>query len=361
MKTSSNRSKRLSARTVLIIVVPLMLVLLLLNTGLLQRQLPAVSIGARSYTVAQFHYYLYNAYYDFVNEHAEELDQLGLDVTRSLDKQAYDADRTWQDYFRDAALERMREDAILLAAADQAGFTAREQVDAARESREAELTRYCMDNGIQSLDRYCESYYEAGMTPELYFACYADQTRAALYREVVLEELAPADPEAAALGETLGDSPIPTADLTAALFVPAADRVTGRAEARQWQNAQTLGQAFLDRWSQSGGTRAAFSQLAADYSQWTDGPECGTLEHAGAAELDPAVAGWALARERQPGDTALLRGEAGWWAVYYAGAGEDGRISQARRQLLEQRYADWQAGQGDFPVSTHAVGMTLAL
>ena len=119
MKTASNRSKRLSARTVLIIVVPLMLVLLLLNTGLLQRQLPAVSIGARSYTVAQFHYYLYNAYYDFVNEHAEELDQLGLDVTRSLDKQAYDADRTWQDYFRDAALERMREDAILLAAADR--------------------------------------------------------------------------------------------------------------------------------------------------------------------------------------------------------------------------------------------------
>ena len=80
MKTASNRSKRLSARTVLIIVVPLMLVLLLLNTGLLQRQLPAVSIGARSYTVAQFHYYLYNAYYDFVNEHAEELDQLGLDA-----------------------------------------------------------------------------------------------------------------------------------------------------------------------------------------------------------------------------------------------------------------------------------------
>ena len=102
----------------------------------------------------------------------------------------------------------------------------------------------------------------------------------------------------------------------------------------------------MDRWSQSGSTQAAFSRLAAAYSQWTDGPECGTLEHAGAAELDPTVAGWALARERQPGDTALLRGEAGWWAVYYAGAGED---------------ADWQAGQGDFPVSTHAVGMTLAL
>lgn len=361
MNTARQPQKGLSPRTVLIIVIPLILVLLLLNTGTLQKYLPAVTVGERSYTIAQFHYYFYNAYYDFVNEHAQELDDFGLDLTQSLKKQTYDGDRTWQDYFRDCALETMRETTILLSAADRDNFQVQAEVESALAAKEAELTQYCMDSGINGLSTYFTSYYEVGMTSDTYFACFAEQTRAELYYQQLSTVLTPSEEELEALPALQSGQPVSTVNLLAALFSPATDRTTGISEAHQWDNAQILAQAFLDRWTQRGGTQSEFEAMAATYSQWADGPGRGVLTSAGPEDLDPAVADWCFSAARTPGDTALIRGDSGWWAVFYAGPGEDGRLTLARRQELEQRYHDWQMEQGSFSVSTHMLGMTIAL
>ena len=99
MKKTAAKGK-LPPHVALIILIPVILVLLLLNTGWLQGMVPAVTVYGQSYSALEFRYYFYDAYYDYVNEHAEHLAELGLDVSKALKDQSFDGEQTWQDHFK---------------------------------------------------------------------------------------------------------------------------------------------------------------------------------------------------------------------------------------------------------------------
>lgn len=129
MKKTAAKGK-LPPHVALIILIPVILVLLLLNTGWLQGMVPAVTVYGQSYSALEFRYYFYDAYYDYVNEHAEHLAELGLDVSKALKDQSFDGEQTWQDHFKAEALTALEEDTLLLEAAEEAGYTAQEEVQA---------------------------------------------------------------------------------------------------------------------------------------------------------------------------------------------------------------------------------------
>ena len=361
MKNTGAKVK-LPPHVVLIILIPLVLVLMMLNTGWIQGILPAVTVYGRSYSALEFRYYFYNAYYDYVNEHAEELEELNLDVTKTLKDQTYDGERTWQDYFQDAALEKMEEVTLLLEAAAEAGFSAEDEVGAACDERLEKLRQYCIDTGLSSLEDYFTAYYETGMTQERYLELYADQTVARLYREERAEQSVPTEDEVERRAASLGTSAVPTAPVSLACFEAAADRVSGEPEQRQWDNARTLAETFLERWEQDGGGTELFCAMTVTYVQAAQGPEDGVWNDMEAEALEPDVAQWCFAPERKEGDTALLSGETGWWVVCYLQEGEDARLRQARQELQQEQYEQWcSQRQNGRTTVIHALGMTLAL
>ena len=228
--------------------IPAVFILILLGTGLPQRFLPAVTVGDRTYSVAQYNFYYYENYAAYVTEHYDELDELGLDLTRALKSQRYDEDLTWAQLFRVRALEDMRTYAILYDAAMEEGFLAVDRVAEVRAEKEAELWEYCAANNIKRVETYLTGLYDAGMTEEIFYR-----------------------------------------------------------------------------------------------------------------ELEGAMEDWCLDPARRSGDTAILRGAAGWYLVYFSGWGESAEAIEARQTQRDQAYEGWLAARAeDYPVKTHALGMQIA-
>lgn len=361
MKKTAAKGK-LPPHVALIILIPVILVLLLLNTGWLQGMVPAVTVYGQSYSALEFRYYFYDAYYDYVNEHAEHLAELGLDVSKALKDQSFDGEQTWQDHFKAEALAALEEDTLLLEAAEEAGYTAQEEVQAACDARLEELRQYCVDTGLKSLGDYFTSYYDTGMTQDLYLELYSGQILAESYRKALEEELGPSEADVEDYVAALGTAADYTADLSLAYFEAEADRVSGQPEQRQWDNAQTLGEAFLDRWAQVGGGTERFCAMAVAYTRAEEVPQDGVWTDMAADDLEDEVAQWCFQGQPAVGETALLQGEKGWWAVCYLGQGEDARAIQARQDLWQARYDQWRAQrQADRTTATHALGMAIAL
>lgn len=217
MKKTAAKGK-LPPHVALIILIPVILVLLLLNTGWLQGMVPAVTVYGQSYSALEFRYYFYDAYYDYVNEHAEHLAELGLDVSKALKDQSFDGEQTWQDHFKAEALTALEEDTLLLEAAEEAGYTAQEEVQAACDARLEELRQYCVDTGLKSLGDYFTSYYDTGMTQDLYLELYSGQILAESYRKALEEELGPSEADVEDYVAALGTAADYTADLSLAYF-----------------------------------------------------------------------------------------------------------------------------------------------
>jgi hypothetical protein len=337
--------------------IPAVFVLILLGTGLPQRFLPAVTVGQQTYTVAQYNFYYYEAYASFVTEHYDELDTLGLDLTRELKNQPYDETMSWARYFRAGALSDMREYTILYDAAVSEGFDAADRIAEVRTEKAEELKSYCVANNIKNVDTYLVGLYDAGMTEEIFYRELDRRTTAEAYRDALLEQMTPeiAAPAASSEGDYL------TADAVVSLFRPAADRVTGQSEARQWDNAEALAHAAQERAEAWGGDFAAYTAAAAAYSELGDEnvPD-GHYTALTREDLEGALEDWCLDPERKFGDTAVLRGEAGWYLVYFSGWGESAQALRTRQAQRDQAYDDWLAARAeDYPVRTSAIGMQI--
>ena len=216
--------------------------------------------------------------------------------------------------------------------------------------------------GLKSLGDYFTSYYDTGMTQDLYLELYSGQILAESYRKALEEELGPSEADVEDYVAALGTAADYTADLSLAYFEAEADRVSGQPEQRQWDNAQTLGEAFLDRWAQVGGGTERFCAMAVAYTRAEEVPQDGVWTDMAADDLEDEVAQWCFQGQPAVGETALLQGEKGWWAVCYLGQGEDARAIQARQDLWQARYDQWRAQrQADRTTATHALGMAIAL
>ena len=260
------------------------------------------------------------------------------------------------------ALAALEEDTLLLEAAEEAGYTAQEEVQAACDARLEELRQYCVDTGLKSLGDYFTSYYDTGMTQDLYLELYSGQILAESYRKALEEELGPSEADVEDYVAALGTAADYTADLSLASFEAEADRVSGQPEQRQWDNARTLGETFLDRWAQEGGGTERFCAMAVAYTRAEEVPQDGVWTDMAADDLEDEVAQWCFQGQPAVGETALLQGEKGWWAVCYLGQGEDARAIQARQDLWQARYDQWRAQrQADRTTATHALGMAIAL
>ncbi len=351
-----------STRTLILMFAPVIFVLIILHLGIPQQLLTAVHVGGESYNVVEYNYYFCTEYYDFVAEHYDRLDEAGLDVRRSLKRQSYDGEQSWRDYFRALALDDMREYAILRSEAEAAGFDAQERVDQALAQKAEELREAALNGGFTKIDSYLTSYYDGGMTEEIFYDQLARQTLAEAYREVVLEALAPADDAVEEYKRAhLSGEDYDTADVVIAFFAPALDRVTGQAEEHQWDNARTRTEAALERAQAEGGSLDAYADIARRYSQLAGGPEGGRYPALTKDGLEEELADWCFDPAREAGDTAIRKGESGWYLVYFNGWGESSLTVEAREALLEERYQQWLAERaGQWPVTTSAIPMLIA-
>lgn len=106
-KAAEKRSKILYT-TVGVLFVVVAAALFVYNSGILQRSKTAVTIGGESYTVAETSYYYQEAYQNFMNQYGSYASLFGLDVNQSLKSQQYSEEQTWDQFFKEQAVDTMR-------------------------------------------------------------------------------------------------------------------------------------------------------------------------------------------------------------------------------------------------------------
>ena len=99
-KAAERRSNILYG-TVAAVIVVVAVALVVYNSGIFQRNQTAVTIGGENYSVATTSYY----YQQVCQSYAS---MFGSDYLQTMKTQAYTEDQTWDDYFKEQAVENMK-------------------------------------------------------------------------------------------------------------------------------------------------------------------------------------------------------------------------------------------------------------
>ena len=285
-------------RAFYIVIVPVVLLMILLNSGMLQRVCRAVTVDGETYRAVHYNYYYFRVYQEFMDT---EYDPNTYNANASASGQQYDADTTYKEYFSGKAHERMVLTACYDRMADEAGYECSEYELAPAAELLAEIDAFCAETGISERN-YFSAYYGAGMTRETFEAELLRETRAMAYRVHLAESM---EWTVAELDSWLEENPTEDYEL-ADLWLIELDAVPARADGqvgeRQLNDLEARLNRLDERWKQDICSMEELSLRYAD-TVWGDG---GFVEHASRADLPAVVADWCFNAERSDYESAAL-------------------------------------------------------
>lgn len=335
-----------------IILVPIILVVILLNSGMLQKLLPAVTVCGEDLRVVQYNYYYFSVYNDLLASGAE-----GFDPSQNPEDQTRPDGSTWRDWICAQAENRLAEAVYFDAQAADYSFTSEELAPA--DARAAEWTAQAARNNL-SVQNYLVAYYGAGMTEDIMRRELGREVRAEAYRRHLEESCQLTEAEVNAWLERNDRSDYATANLQLIVLPAAADRFSGTVEERQLNDLEEQLRRLKSRYE---GDPSSFSQLAAAYSAWPEAWENGgILVNQDREALPAAVAAWCFAQP-EPGAvfSAVDRDAGEGYLAVYSGPGVSAAWQDAIEALQAERVAEEaQAALASAPVAHHSLGMRFA-
>ncbi len=214
MAKEAQRKRNTVVYTIVGVVVAILAILLLIwDSGVIQRNSAVATIGGEKVTAPQVSYYYYRN--DLANL-AGTYSQYGMPTPYSFDQDpaaqviteqhvtdwaqlGYTLDasyvgKTYHDYFLDSALNSLREECALRAAAAEAGYTLSDsdkaQVDAGLVSLDSEISTYLSYGYNFNRDTFLKQTYGSTMTEKAYIACLENAVLADAYRANHFDALA---------------------------------------------------------------------------------------------------------------------------------------------------------------------------
>lgn len=346
-------------RAMYIILVPVVLLIILLNTGTLQRFLTAATVHGERYTVVRYNYYYFDFYNSFLEENEDRLAELGYDPEQPESKQSYDGTMTWKEFFQRQAEAELARTAYYCDLAQAAGYEFSEAELAPVEETLAEHYQEQLHNNI-STSNYYLSYYGAGMDETRYRAELTRQIQAHAYEEYLTRTYEPGQAE---LDQWLEEHPgtdYRAARLRVITLEALPDRATG--EVGEAQLAALT--AKLDKLAARYDAGVPFEAIQRVFSSRALGDETGALV-ATAENLPDTLAGWCLGDQKglNAGETlACVDEETGMaYFVLLDGLGDSGRVLEAKADLGAAATEETRRQiLSDYPVERSAFGMLLA-
>ena len=184
------RKERRTWTIVGVLVALFVVVIVLLNTNLLYTGTTSVTVGNYKFTNAEYQYYYTTAYNNFTYQYGSYASLLGLDTSADLDEQTVQssllttlgleipeslqpadeeetAEFTWDDYFRETALQNMAQVTAIWDAAVKAGYTLSEEAAEEIDSTIASFETMATANNLRGADGYAAVIYGKGVTASL--------------------------------------------------------------------------------------------------------------------------------------------------------------------------------------------------
>ena len=324
-----NQSKLV--RAFYIVLVPVVLVVILLNSGVLQKWLTAVTVDGEPYSAVRYDYYYYSVYLDFLDS---DYEAAGFDPAVSAGSQIYDGDETWREHFCQQAEERLALTAYYNGQAQAAGYTFSQEELAPVEEKLQQIKEESARLGILE-GNYYPAYYGTGMDRDAFVRELTLEVQAQAYRQHLSEELQVSGQE---IEQWLEKNPVqdyPMADLWLVELDAVPARSDGAVGQRQLDDLEArLGR--LEARMEQG--REGIEELCLKFSDvvWGDN---GLVTGAVKEDLPETVARWCFAEGRTGGASAsLMDREAGKaYLVVLTGLSGSAAEQAARQSIREQR------------------------
>ena len=277
----------------------------------------------------QLSYYFWSEYYYLLSSYGDYLPD-SLDPAKPLSEQQYDEDTTWEDYILEQALVTVRNTMSMVFEAEKAGFTLPESYETSLESvleqqKEGAVSAgYTDETGEGNVDAYLQASYGPGATAASFREYLENSYLAAAYSDALYAEPTFTDQELsdyydqfaadyAADGVEKDDTALRSVRVI--LVKPAED------SDEAWSEAEASAQTLLDTWQAESGSEEDFAALAQAHSAGDTAQDGGLLENQAPSDLSGDLPDWVFDEARKPGDTAVVRSDAGWNVVYYVGEG----------------------------------------
>lgn len=150
--------------------------LIVYNSGIIERNKTAATIDGETYTVAQAAYYYQQAYHNYLNSDSGYMARMYgmLDTNTSLKSQNYDDTRTWDDYFKEEAVNSMKFVQAAKKAAQEQNITLDEEDQKQYDENLQSMKDAAAEAGF-TYKAYLKAIYGATMTSSIFEACEKDR------------------------------------------------------------------------------------------------------------------------------------------------------------------------------------------
>ncbi len=169
------------------------------NTGVIQKNTLAATIGDKEFNSVELSYYyndaineLYNQWYNEYESYTDGyLQAMGLDTSKPLDEQIHDEETgiTWAQYFVNEAIKEAKSDMVLYNLAKKEGFKLPEEEQTSLDNMLKNIETYAVLYGYGNADQYLRASYGYGADVESYSEYMERSTIADAYSKAHMEDL----------------------------------------------------------------------------------------------------------------------------------------------------------------------------
>ena len=303
--------------------------------------------------VMQLLYWL--EFYTFMSSYGSYAVYLGLDASAPLAGQnSLTENRTWEQYFLEAAATNFSEEYALYCEAEAVGFTLSEEDQAYIDDISdpaGDLATSALASGYESAEAYVQATFGPGVTLEDYLY-YVEifVTANAYYTETYTGLQVEADAADEATLSDYYDANVDTFEenqvwkvnnvsVRHILIEPeAADETSTDYTDEEWAAAEAKANEVLTLWQQNP-TEDYFAELAneksADPGSNTNG---GLYEDFPSNQMVAEFSEWCFDQSRQPGDTGIVKTSYGYHIMYFVGQTETKAwMDSVREQMISDQ------------------------
>ena len=272
-------------RVLYILLVPIVALIIILNSGLLQRWAPAAVVHGERYSVARYNFYYFEYYNRFLDENADRLDELGYDPGGTDTKQFTDEGISWKSFFLREAEKDMAETAYYYDLAQAAGYEFSEEELLPVGERLAEHAAAQAASNINAKNYYT-AYYGSGTTEEIYTAELTRVVKAQAYKDYLIRSAAPTQEQIDAYIAANAVPDYRTADLRVITLEAQPDRETGEVGQEQLDALGRKMERLVERYDEG----ESFEDLQSAFSTCALGDSKGYLYDATRLDLPENIA-----------------------------------------------------------------------
>ncbi|MEG1316465.1 MAG: peptidylprolyl isomerase [Oscillospiraceae bacterium] len=355
-KKAIKKQKRSKATGIIagILAIVLVAALIIFNSPLFYRHFAAVKIGDESYSAAELSFFYKTTYYNFANQNGQMLQMMGLNPELPLDSQEYTEGQTWADFFRDAAIESMKNTTMLWSEAQKAGFKMSDEEQAALDANLEQLKTAYEGSEFKSADKYIAASYGRGCNVKLVSKLIEKSFIAQAYSEEMQSSFTYSPESLAKEYETNADnydkytyiSYLVDGSVKEEPQAPAADGSTASgsdiAEVPSATPAPTEEEAAAAKAEAMAAAKETADKLIADVETADDfSTKVLALKQAEAAptttsgsQLDASYADWLKDAARTEGDKTVIETETGYQTLYFISRDSNDYNTVSARHIL---------------------------